>query len=92
MMESYARNKKRQRKQKINDDFILAEVIANNIVSLFFPDKQSRTLKPWDYYEKMFTEEKEIFEKHDQERKFKEYQARRKDYFDEINRRRKQGL
>ena len=92
MLDSCAREEKRKRKEKIVDDFILAEVTAINFAYMLFPNENARTPQPWDYHEKLFAEEKEVFEENDQERRFQEYQARRKDYFDEINRRRQQGL
>lgn len=91
MIKSHERRKTRERKTKIIDNFIIAKVTAANIVSMFFPNDKLKDPKPWDYYEKLFAEEKEISEKIEQEMKFREYQARRKDYFDEINRRRQQG-
>lgn len=90
MLESCAREEKRKRKEKIMDDFILAEVVAINFASIFFNDGKTKVPKPWDYYEKLFTEEKVVFEKEEREREFMEYQARRKDYFDSINRSRHQ--
>lgn len=92
MIESAAREEKRKRKEKIVEDFIIAEVTAMNIASMIFPDKKAKLPNPWDYYDRLFAEEKAVFEEKDQERRFQEYQARRKDYFDELNRRRQHGL
>ena len=87
-LESCARERKRKRKEKITDDFILAEAIAANFACLLPSDKKLDPPKPWDYHPRMFEEEKVIFEEADAKRKFEEYQEKRRKYFDEINRRR----
>lgn len=70
MIESAAREEKRRRKEKIVDDFVIAEVTAMNIASMLFPDKKLRLPKPWDYYDRLFKEEKAVFEEKDQDRRF----------------------
>lgn len=91
MIESAAREERRKRKEKIMDDFILAEVTAINLATLFSADKKIRPPKPWDYY-RSFEEEKESFEKQDQERQLEEYKEKRREYAAEVNRRRRHGL
>lgn len=92
MLDSYAREEKRRRKDKIMDDFIMAEVMAVNIAAMFSTDKNTDTPKPWDYYQKLFAEEKEVYEKQKAERDLEEYKEKRRAYIAEVNRRRQMGL
>ena len=72
------------------DDFIIAEVIAANISALFAEGKPELP-KPWDYYN-IFEREKEKFEKEDAKRKLEEYKESRRQYIQEYNDRKQQGL
>lgn len=92
MLESYERRKRQIRKDKILDDFIIAEVTAINLAALLSSDKKIQTPRPWDYYQKIFTEEKEVYEKERAERELEEYKEKRRAYAAEVNRRRQQGL
>lgn len=92
MIQSCQREERRRRKDKIIDDFIISEVTARNVAAILFSDKEIKTPKPWDYYEKLFSEEKKAMEPLEREIEFAEYQRRRKDYFDELNRRRHMGM
>ncbi len=92
MLESYARKEKRRRKEKVLDDFIIAEVTAVNLAALFSSDKKAETPKPWDYYQELFVEEKKAYEKEKAYRELEEYKEERRAYVAEVNRRRQQGL
>lgn len=92
LLESYSREEKRKRKEKILDDFIMAEAIAVNLATMFSPDTKADTVKPWDYYQKLFAEEKEIYDKNKAGRDLEEYKEKRRAYAAEVNRRRQQGL
>lgn len=61
MLESYRRRKEQERKLKIQDDFIIAEVIAANVL-IPFGDNKSELPHPWDYYPGFFQKEKELWE------------------------------
>lgn len=89
---SHIREENRKRKQKIIDDFIIAEATAVNIALLFSKDKNAKQPKPWDYYKNLFKEEKAIYEKSEEERILEEYKEKRRTYIAEHNKRWKQGL
>lgn len=91
MIESAEREEKRKWKEKILDGFILVDAAVRKIAALLPSDKKIRPPKPWDYY-RSFEEEKESFEKQDQERQLEEYKEKRREYAAEANRRRQQGL
>ena len=88
MLESYLR----KRKQKLMDDFVIAEVTALNILIRMSPRKDKVFPKPWDYYEKLFEKEKEVYEREEEQRLFEEYKEQRRRYVKEYNRRRLQGM
>ncbi|MBQ8232433.1 MAG: hypothetical protein IJZ34_10990 [Lachnospiraceae bacterium] len=87
MLESFLR----RRKQKLKDDFIIAEVTALNILIRISPKKNKKYPKPWDYYECLFSEEKKIYEEEEEQQAFEEYKEQRRRYVEEYNRRRQQG-
>lgn len=80
------RNRKEQsrRKNKILDEFIIAEVTAANLAKLLAGNKNTEVPKPWDYYPISFKEEKEA----EEQRMLEEYKERRREYNREFNRRR----
>lgn len=92
ILESISREEKRRRKEKIIDAFIIAEVTAMNLAALFSSDEKIKFPKPWDYYDKIFDEEKEVFKQQELERQLEEYKEKRRAYVAEVNRRRQQGL
>lgn len=92
MLESRSREEKRKRKEKILDDFIMAEAVAINVAAMLLPDSKMETAKPWDYYQKLFSEEKEAYDQKKAERDLEEYKEKRRAYVAEVNRRRQQGF
>lgn len=92
MLESHYRENERKRKQKIMDDFLLAEVIAHNVATLLFSESDKKVMqRPWDYYPSLFKKEKERYEEKERQIEFEEYKERRREYIAEFNRRRQQG-
>lgn len=91
MLESHSRRKEQERKLKIQDDFIIAEVIALNILAPVAGDKGA-TPHPWDYYPSFFEAEKKSWEENRLKEQMEEYKERRKAYIAEVNRRRQLGL
>lgn len=91
MLESYRRRKEQERKLKIQDDFIIAEVIAANVL-IPFGDSKSELPHPWDYYPGFFQKEKETWEENQLKQQMEEYYENRKAYIKEMNRRRQLGL
>ena len=91
MLESYGRRKEQERKLKIQDDFIIAEVIALNILAPVAGDKDAMP-HPWDYYPSFFEIEKKSWEENQLKRQMEDYRERRKAYIAEVNRRRQLGL
>lgn len=91
MLESYGRRKEQERKLKIQDDFIIAEVIALNILAPVAGDKEAMP-HPWDYYPSFFEAEKKSWEENQLKQQMEDYRERRKAYIAEVNRRRQLGL
>ena len=92
MLDSHSRKTERKRKQKIMDDFLLAEVIAHNMATMLFSENDKKPMEmPWDYYPSLFEKEKEIYEEKLRQIEFEEYKERRREYIAEFNRRRQQG-
>ena len=91
MLESCGRRKEQERKLKIQDDFIIAEVIAANVL-IPFGDNKSELPHPWDYYPGFFRKEKELWEENQLKQQMEEYYENRKAYIREMNRRRQLGL
>ena len=91
MLESYGRRKEQERKLKIQDDFIIAEVIALNILAPVAGDKEAMP-HPWDYYPSFFEAEKKSWEENQLKQQMEDYKERRKAYIAEVNRRRQLGL
>lgn len=92
LLKSRSREETRKRKEKIMDDFVMAEVIAWNIGAMLPHDEKFTLPKPWDYYPKIFAEESAAFEEQEKERQLEEYKEKRRAYVAEVNRRRQQGL
>ena len=91
MMESYVRCKARERKQQINDNFILSKALTLNISTFFSTDKSSELCNPWDFYPQTFKEDKEEYEHQKLEAELAEYRDKRRQWADEFNKRRQQG-
>lgn len=89
IIDSYARTKERERKQKLSDEFVLAKVLALDISSLF--GEKPEFVEPWDFYPQMFEKDKEYYEQQVLKNQLAEYQEKRREYIKEFNRRR-QGM
>ncbi|MBS5080679.1 MAG: hypothetical protein E7B11_28055 [Clostridiales bacterium] len=85
-MESYARVKKQEFKQKVVLCFRQAELIAQNV----WASKDQQPAKPWDYYPDLFEQEKEEYERIHTRMELETYKERRRIQMDEFNRRREQ--
>ena len=91
MLESHNRRIERERKLRIQDNFIIAEVIALNILAPVAGDKEAMP-HPWDYYPSFFEIEKKSWEENQLKQQMEDYRERRKAYIAEVNRRRQLGL
>lgn len=91
MMESYARSKTRERKQKIRDDFVLAKALTFNMSTLL-SDEKKEFCNPWDFYPNVFEEDKKLYEHQKLEAELADYRDKRRRWADEFNRRRQQGM
>lgn len=91
MLESHSRRMEQERKRKIQDDFIIAEVIALNILAPLAGEK-AEIPHPWDYYPSFFETEKKYWEENQLKKQMEEYRERRKAYIEEVNRRRRLGI
>ncbi len=78
MPDIYARIESANRKQKreINDQFRLAELIANNVWSGF--NKDVKRAMPWDYYPELFKEDKIHYEAQMKKAELEEYKEKRR--------------
>lgn len=66
IVESHRRIQTREKKERITEQFTMAEVIANRVGYVFSdPNKrrESDITWPWDYYPELFSEEAEAREK-----------------------------
>ncbi|MDO4275875.1 MAG: hypothetical protein Q4D16_19585 [Eubacteriales bacterium] len=91
MMESRIRVESRKRREKIIDDFKIAEATAINI-AILFSEKKNELSKPWDYYTDIFDNDKKYYEEQKRIRDLEEYKKQRQEYIKEFNRRRRQGM
>ena len=87
-MESYYRKEKQNIKWKIRHDFITAEVNARYI----FREEKQDIPHPWEYYPGLFAEEKVKYEVQKEQVALEDYKEKRKQYVEEFNRRRRQGM
>lgn len=71
----------RKRKYEVGMQFMLAEVIANRI----FRDKDTPALMPWDYYPKLFAEDKANFEDRQKAEELENYKEMRRRAMDRHN-------
>ena len=90
MMESYIRCRTRDRKQQISDNFILSKALALNLSTLF--SDKAEFCNPWDFYPQTFKEDKEDYEQQKLEAQLADYRDKRRQWADEFNRRRQQGM
>ena len=87
VMESYARQAKRIRKQKIADDFVLTKALSLNLAAII--SGKDDLCNPWDFYPKTFRKEKEEYEQQKLEADLAEYREKRRQWAEEFNRRRR---
>lgn len=87
-MDSLQRQRKRKEKQKIMDNFILAEILTANFSALI--SGKGDIKRPWEYYPELFKEEQETYQKAEEDRKWEKYKENRRAYMAEWNRRRHQ--
>ena len=90
MMESYIRCRARDRKQQISDNFILSKALALNLSTLF--SDNTEFCNPWDFYPQTFEKDKEDYEQQKLEAQLADYRDKRRQWADEFNRRRQQGM
>ena len=93
-VESSRRTREIERKQKISQDFVLAQAIASRI-TFFFTDEKDRSddmvLEPWDAYPDLFNAEKEQVAEANKVRELEEYKAAFKNFAARVNATRKQA-
>lgn len=87
LMESRRRIERQQAKQRINRDFIMAEVNARYLAMAM--DGKGEIPKVWEYYPELYADEKTQYETRMAADALEDYKARRLDYVREFNRRRK---
>ena len=87
LMESHRRIERQQAKQRINQDFIMAEVNARYLAMAM--DGKGEIPKVWEYYPELYADEKTQYETRMAADAMEDYKARRLDYVLEFNRRRK---
>lgn len=87
VMESYARQADRKRKQKIADDFVLAKALSLNLATII--SGKGDLCNPWDFYPETFKENKEEYEQQKLEADLAEYREKRRQWAEEFNRRRR---
>lgn len=87
LMESNRRIERQQAKQRINQDFIMAEVNARYLAMAM--DGKGEIPKVWEYYPELYADEKTQYETRMAADAMEDYKARRLDYVREFNRRRK---
>lgn len=64
----------RRRKEQINYQFVLADVIANRCMR----DEKTPVIHPWDLYPGLFAEEQKHFEEYQKVQEFEEYKEKRR--------------
>ena len=87
LMESHRRIERQQAKQRINQDFIMAEVNARYLAMAM--DGKGEIPKVWEYYPELYADEKTQYETRMAADAMEDYKARGLDYVREFNRRRK---
>lgn len=71
----------RKRKQEIGNLFMLAEIISNRM----FRDKDTPAVMPWDYYPKLFAEDKANYEDQQRKNELDNYKEKRRRAMDQYN-------
>ena len=71
---AFAEKYKRERKDRIYEMFVQAQVIAANV----FPSKDKPLPSPWDYFPELFKEDRERHEEAQKMRQLEEYKAKRR--------------
>lgn len=75
-MESYNRRKTADKREEVLMTFMLANLISERHPMV---DKEkSKVSFPWDYYPSLFKEDKQEYEKAQEENEFEEYMSKRK--------------
>lgn len=87
-MDSLQRQRRRKEKQRIMDNFILAEMLTANLATLI--SGKGDIKRPWEYYPELFEKEQERYQKAEEDRKWEQYKENRRAYMAEWNRRRHQ--
>lgn len=87
LMESHRRTERQQAKQRINQDFIMAEVNARYLAMAM--DGKGELPKVWEYYPELYADERTQYEAQMAADEMEDYKARRLEYVREFNRRRK---
>lgn len=79
LLESHERERVKNMKSKILEQCQLGFIVAGNISR--FMSQNATPIRPWDLYPDLFVEEREAYE-------LEEYKQKRREYVDEMNRRR----
>lgn len=85
-VKAYYTRVERRKKAEIWNTFLLAEVLTGYICLKEGQEKPH----PWDYYPKLFSEEKAVYEEEMKAERFEEYKERKREYIAEMNRRRRE--
>lgn len=89
LLESHARSQKNAFKDEILKESRLAQFIAADIALGLNGEK--RVMMPWDMFEELFAEEKEIYMQQCSEMEFEEYKNQRRQYAAVFNKRKSRG-
>lgn len=73
---------KQEEKRRIDKIFTLAQVITRY---MFPKDENTKPPHPWDYYPDLFEEEKERYEKSEEDTELDDFKARRKAFYKRFN-------
>ncbi|MDD2960445.1 MAG: hypothetical protein PHE06_12875 [Lachnospiraceae bacterium] len=80
-MEAYDKMLLRDQKQKIWQDYNLADAIVSRI----FREKETDIIYPWDTYPKLFQDEKELFDQQKEFDELEKFKAKRRRFAAEHN-------
>jgi len=90
LLESHARKQRNAFKDEISKESRLAQFIAADIA--YSLNGEKKVVMPWDMFEELFAEEKEIYVQKCIEADFDEFKNRRRAYAAEFNRRKRREV
>ena len=82
-IESYARVKERNFKEKVILNNVLADQISSRVARLL--DNKVEIKQIWDFFPNLFEEEKKQFEQEKEQDEFERYKLRKKQFANKVN-------